>query len=431
MAGLNETDGDIKVPQHSAPTRKDGILRPEHYNATSTHMPLNFDPFPDLDKAAMSLASTRAPEFTPAVREKGEALPKYLMRMAKTYMGFYKTGLKNLWANRKEMKEVQGWIFPFTFPGVARFGGNMYKNKQGNMIPIPHIHRREFQLYHRTKADMRKMLPFGLVLAICWEFTPIALLVLGRRVVPKVCLLPFQQREEMDDAVKRFKNWKKEMSRLTATSLVEKPRHTFDFAPKNDLLEHVYLRDWLMGYLVGQTNIKRWRFPLSRGLYWHLILKPRLSAFWENTFCDTILIQRQGGFATLSPQDIYEYARNYGLLTLLVIMEREIGRKNYDFVNESLKKRLLPVLEEEARIILDDDFTKLSPHLHWARAYRDTARWAMGPDAVEAAKLVKAFERMDAAEAEATRADFSSKRKPTAPTVGSIEDDSKPPSPMS
>lgn len=402
VSDLNEKDIDIKRTPNSRPELKDGMLQAKHYAAKASFMPINLEPLPKLDidipEASKSLASTRPPEFVPAERKPDESQFSYLIRIGRTYWTFYKTGLKNLLANRREVKEMQGWIAPFTLPGVARFGGSPYDTKQGTTVPIPHIYRREFQLYHRTRADMRKLIPFSLLLLVCGEFTPIALLVLGRRAVPKVCYLPNQQREEMDDIVSRFKTWKREMDKLTAPTRLEKPRHMFDFTPRTGRLEHPWRRDLLFGHLVGETNFYRLPFPITRGFYWHFIMLHRMQRYWDAVFCDTILIRREGGFAAMSPLDVYEYARNYGLLTLLVIMEREIGKKNYDFINEDLKKTLVPILEKEADIMLNDDFTRLTPNLHWARAYRDSARWAAdSPDVAYASALQARFDASDKA----------------------------------
>jgi hypothetical protein len=394
VADLNEKDINVKRAPHTKPGLKDGILKQRHYAEKETFMPINLEPLPKMDETlpedSTTLALTRPPHFEPAKRESSDSTFSYLIRIGRTYWTFYKTGLKNLMANRREVNELKAWINPFSLPGAARYGGTPYQTKQGNTVPIPHISRRDFQLYHRTRADMKKLIPFSLLLLVCGEFTPIALLVLGRRAVPRVCYLPGQQREEMDDMVSRFKLWKKEMAKLTAVSRVENPRHMFDFTPKTARLEHPWRRDLLFGYLAGQTNFSRLPFPIMGALYWHFVLQHRLKDYWDKIFCDTILIHREGGFSEMSPLDVYEYASNFGSLTLLTIMERELGKKNYDFINEDLKRRLVPVLEKEAQIMLNEDFTKLSPNLHWVRSYRDSARWVIDSADVEAAAQLQA-----------------------------------------
>jgi hypothetical protein len=389
---LNSKTPRTYKKQHSAPNRKDGILTVHHYSPDARHMPINLEPLPELKDheslSRRSLATLRPPKFTYITRESSESLVNYLIRMGKSYYSFYKSGLKQLWANRREMQLVKQWIYPFSLDGVARFGGLPYTTKKQNEIPIPHIYRKDFQLVHRTRADLRKLVPFGLMLAVCGEFTPIALIVLGRKMVPRVCYLPAQQKEEMDDIVSRWRTWRRYMDRLTKPTRLSAPRHALDYTPANDQVEHPYKRDLLFGYLVAQTNIRDMPFPIFRGFYWHFIMQNRLREYWNRIFCDTILIMRDGGFERLSPLDIYEYACNYGLFSLFAIMDREISKKNYDFINENLKRELLPVLKAEARIMLNEDFTKLNPHLHWVRAYRDSARWVGTPDVENAVKLL-------------------------------------------
>ncbi len=74
-------------------------------------------------------------------------------------------------------------------------------------------------------------------------------------------------------------------------------------------------------------------------------------------------------------------------------MQYEIKhRKTYDFINESLKDRLVPILDAEAEVMFDEDFTRLHPSMHWARAYRDSTRWGTHtPDIQGALKLMKEF----------------------------------------
>jgi hypothetical protein len=375
-----------------------------HYSPDARHMPINLAPLPEVEEheklSRRSLASLRPPEFTYITREPSESLITYLMRMGKSYYAFYKSGLKQLWVNRKEMHTIRQWIFPFSLDGVARFGGLPHITKKQTEVPIPHIYRRDFQLVHRTRADLRKLIPFGLMLLVCGEFTPIALIVLGRKMVPRVCYLPAQQKEEMDDIVSRWRTWRRYMDDLTRPTRLAEPRHVLDYTPAGGEIEHPYKRDLLFGYLAGQTNLRDMPFPIFRGFYWHFIMQGRLREYWNQIFCDTILIMRDGGFESMSPLDIYEYARNYGLLSLFAIMDREIANKNYDFINEDLKKELLPILKAEAQIMLNEDFTKLNPHLHWVRAYRDPSRWVGTPDIEYAVKLLAKQEQLKQMELE-------------------------------
>lgn len=55
--------------------------------------------------------------------------------------------------------------------------------------------RADFQLVRRSAYDTRRMLPFGLVLLICGEFTPLVVAMIGNAVTPVTCRLPNQNRK--------------------------------------------------------------------------------------------------------------------------------------------------------------------------------------------------------------------------------------------
>ena len=388
------------IPQENYttnPRTKDGFLGPNFYSAESSFPPISIEPLPKVDldttpEDRRDLDSTRPAPLDEVTRSKDEKAFSYYLRLGKSFLKFYKTGMKNIKRNWTEYREIKGWLQPFTIGGSARYGGTPHQNQDKEMIPIPHISRREYILSFRTKHDVFKLLPFGLVLLICGEFTPLVVLLLGNRVTPYTCRIPSQQRKNLDKALQRFRTYQREMRRLTEKS-VPSPRHTFDFQPPSRRVEHPWRRDALFAHLVDQTSFSTLPFPLTANLFWHSTLQPRLSAYWDRIFCDTLLIKRSGGFTSLSPQDIFEYALNYGSLSLFIIMQYEIShRKNYDFVNESLKKRLVPILEAEADVMLDEDFTRLHPSMHWARAYRDSTRWGTHtPDIQGALRLMREF----------------------------------------
>jgi hypothetical protein len=55
-----------------------------------------------------------------------------------------------------------------------------------------HISRADFQLVRRAAYDVRRMIPFTLLLIICGEFTPLVVLALGDAVTPFTCRVPKQ-----------------------------------------------------------------------------------------------------------------------------------------------------------------------------------------------------------------------------------------------
>jgi hypothetical protein len=379
------------------PSSKDGLLSRSYYSKEAAFSPIPLDLVPehtndDFDDSYRTLDSTRPAILEIVTQLPDEPLYKYLYRLGKSYLSFYKTGLKNIRRNWRERSELRNWCHPFTMQGIARYGGTPHYTRNKEMIPIPHISRRDYIFNQRTLHDLWKLLPFGLLFLCCGEFTPIAILILGNRITPYTCRIPAQQRKSLDDALDRFRLYIREMRRLTTHSVPD-PKHTFDFQPPSLKREHTWKRDALFAHLVAKTNFSTLPFPIMGSLYFRLLLFRRLTGYWDSIFCDNILIRRGGGFAALSPLDLFDYALNYGSFSLLVIMQHEIKHKrNYNFINEDLKARLVPILEAEADAILTDDFTRLDPRVHWMRAYRDSMRWGRHtPDIHAALKLMNEF----------------------------------------
>ncbi|RMZ89739.1 hypothetical protein DV736_g3033, partial [Chaetothyriales sp. CBS 134916] len=405
VAALNQRGRDpMVIPHNPKPTSRGGLITPQCYAPRPEYLPILLDPLPeDVEDECRSktLDSTRPAPLDIPPKQAGQSRLWYYVAIGRAYLSFYKTGLRNIRSNWREYNELRAWIQPFTIVAAARYSGQQWATKKpitdpvtgqksaSNHMPVPHIYRREFQLYYRTISDLRKLVPFSVVLLVCGEFTPLAIVLFGNAIVPLPCRIPAQQRQAMDTSVQRFRQWKQHMRKLTSLSVPD-PLHAFDF--NTPRLEHPWRRDMLFAHLVGQSRFARPLLPLMGSFYFHVLLYQRLTRYWERIFCDTILIRREGGFAALSPVDVFEYALNYGSLALLVIMEHEIRvKKNYDFVNEALKEKLVPVLEREADIMFQDDFTRLMPHLHWMRAYRNTAMWRDTPDVLAAVDLLKDY----------------------------------------
>jgi hypothetical protein len=402
----NSKKDPLGVVYDPKPTSRGGLIQPACYSPYQEFIKIDLSPLPhddDMAERIGSVDSTRPAPLNAPTRQPGQSLVKHLWGLGRAYYQFYKIGVRNIWLNRRTYRELKDWIRPFTIVASARYGGEEWKIRRisvaattTELVPIPHLYRREFITWFRYQHDRIRALPFGLLLLVFGEFTPLVVFAIGNSIVPYTCRIPFQQRQLIQSQLKRFKTWKTQMRKLTLVSCPN-PKHPFDYSTSR--LEHHFRRDLLIAYLVGQSPFARPLLPLASSFYFHVWLEKRLSSYWENIFCDNILIRREGGFAALTPQDVYEYALNYGSLTLLTYMEREVtDKKNYDFVNEDLKNMLVPILEAEAEIMFNDDFTRLRPELHWLRAYRDTARWADSPDVVAAVELKEKYDEERRAE---------------------------------
>ncbi|KIW11313.1 hypothetical protein PV08_10613 [Exophiala spinifera] len=79
---------------------------------------------------------------------------------------------------------------------------------------------------------------------------------------------------------------------------------------------------------------------------------------------DTILILREGGFKRLSAEDIADYCLRSGSPNFLEYI-REAVEMDANPVTESMRKFMVPVLEEHARALLDCDWQRIPYNLRW------------------------------------------------------------------
>jgi len=312
------------------------------------------------------LAST-----TPAKLETPEALKKedydgsipigdrakYLFRLGKSYLAFYKTGLKNIWNNYKQLRVIKQRIGSRQLEDAVKYGGQTAENG----TPAPIISRNEYQLYLRTRHDLWKLVPFSLVFAICGEFTPLVILAVGSAAVPYTCRIPKQEQKDFLRPVRVDEIYKAEQEKLNA------PREPTSQPQASDL-------EWKQAFLEAhRLHVNPFARPLpGLGKAWHsLYVRSRLQQHCEEVLCDTILIRREGGFEKLSPREVFQWSFKYGLRLLkehLDDLQREGAPVDPD--SPQLKKMLLPVIEAEADWMLDVDWQRIKPADHWRAVFR-------------------------------------------------------------
>ena len=274
-------------------------------------------PFPDQDLSTTRPAPLTTPE-PPQRHEYDGPIPisvrlSYLYRLGKSYVSFYKTGLKNIWLNYKEYRNIQQRLGSLPLNEVAKYSG-----RDG----YPTISRREYQLCLRTRHDVKKLIPFGLILLICGEFTPLVVVALGSAVVPSTCRIPRQVVKDQTNLLKRVY----EVNRNAKSN--------------GSSLESLASLEARLGYIWGLMPSPR-PLPLI-----HSLLRPRVKRRAEELLCDTILLRREGGVAQLEPRELLYFAQQASLTSLLVAMGRP-GRPGMLHVGaEKLKKLVVPVFEE-------------------------------------------------------------------------------------
>ena len=185
----------------------------------------------DLNSSVNPVATTRPPPLELPEKPANPGVG-YYFSLGKAYLSFYKTGLKNAWANYKMLRmsrAVHGELLSrlppaslgavpsmpeiskvaaaeaataFVLEHTARSGREWVdKALEVHKLAVGSLTRAEFQLVKRAERDTRKVLPFLIVLFVCGEFTPLVVLS-GLISVPGTCVLP-SQREK--DRMKRVK----------------------------------------------------------------------------------------------------------------------------------------------------------------------------------------------------------------------------------
>jgi hypothetical protein len=198
----------------------------------------------------------------------------YLYKLGKAYVGFYKSGLKNIWSNYKEYRKLQTTLGGTNIHDLVKY------------TSAPSISRRDYQLYLRTRHDLKKLLPFAVVLLICGEFTPLVILALGTSIVPYVCRIPKQVNKDL----------KKTLSRI---ELAERRRPNSEPTPA---LAYIHGLD-PFGLSFRNT-------PLLGPLLRQFWINPNLKRHMNQLICDAKLITLEGGASHLAPAELFQLGVN-------------------------------------------------------------------------------------------------------------------------
>lgn len=269
---------------------------------------------------------------------------KYLFGLGKAYGRFYWAGVKQLYANVKIMFQINSKLNG-TFPDAA-----------ARYPEVPEkISYNDYEMMMRTKRDMRKSLPFLLILAICGEFTPLVILALGSRVVPGTCVIPKQTLHDQEKIVARDDDYMKEMARILRQS-------NGDFSNiRSDRGKLIQVQN-LMAYRAGLTLFKT-PPPIIGRLYFNIRTQRLLAIQAEQLLSVATLVQREGGWSKKSPIDMWEWGTKYGLYQLTQYA-RQAMAKNQDPVSEKMKQAMLPHFEAEMKSIFHEDWTYIPKRSH-------------------------------------------------------------------
>lgn len=285
---------------------------------------------------------------------------KYLFHLGKAYGKFYWAGIKNVWANYKVRQQIVKRLNGTPVDMAARLAGAPQR-----------ISYNEYELLLRSKRDLKKLIPFGLVFAICGEFTPLIIVALGSRVVPGTCVIPKQITQDHKKILDRESLYMKHMADTWRTRLdtVERPGDR-DQDMRPFLLPDAY-RLGLIPFM-SPTSLP----ALASDLYWRLRLWNRFQKHSNEILSTAVLIQREGGWAKRSPQDMWEWGNKYGMYTLRQFATQAIKRGE-DPVSEKMKTSLLPIFNEETNAIVHDakQRARTQPFSFWTMEHHDPLLW--------------------------------------------------------
>ena len=167
-----------RPPSSAQPTSSTVV--PSTSSIASHPLPDDVNPPPSTRPADLTLPSPLDPSAPAADKA------KRLIALGRAYLSFYKTGLKNVYHNyRASIPIRQSLNLPAYLPSSPSALSSPH-NKS------PAISRANFQLVHRAAYDVRRMIPFSIMLIVCGEMTPLVVLALGNAVTPFTCRIPTQ-----------------------------------------------------------------------------------------------------------------------------------------------------------------------------------------------------------------------------------------------
>ncbi|KAJ5233746.1 uncharacterized protein N7469_005512 [Penicillium citrinum] len=127
---------------------------------------------------------------------------KRLVATGRAYVTFYKTGLKNVFRNYRASLPLRKSLGLPTYLPVSPPRANGAAGAGAGTGDLG-LGRGQYQLVRRSARDVRRMIPFTLILLICGEFTPLIIPIFGSAITPATCRVPGQINKERETASKR------------------------------------------------------------------------------------------------------------------------------------------------------------------------------------------------------------------------------------
>ncbi|KAI5300793.1 hypothetical protein KEM56_002183 [Ascosphaera pollenicola] len=242
--------------------------------------------------------------------------------MGKAYVGFYKTGMKNIYHNYKAAQKVRKeiglktWAFASPpVPDTGIFKGASSSSSE-NAAGVARLSRADFQLLYRSAYDVRRVIPFSLMLLLCGELTPFVVMALGSLVVPKTCLIPRQ----IDSDEIAFARRKRKL-----VSLRSQWGDLKSFPQSIDLkqLDARSSRDAALGLNLASRTPPAALLPLLA----EAIYRPRVRKHLAYLAWDDKLIKKFGGVSALNSEEVKRAVLERGGVHCVVLGNEKEDRK--------------------------------------------------------------------------------------------------------
>lgn len=225
---------------------------------------------------------------------------KRVTATGKGYVNLYKTGIKNVWKNQKECRELKkSWNFRSIHELSQYVVDNAFAQDSSKLIdgeardalePAPnHITRAQYMLLLRTKRDVLKLPFFAVIFAVFFETTPL-LVLLFPRLTPVTCYTPSaikKQADNQENLIQKFAFIEDSESSALSGSKQMAARSVFELS-RNEL------------NALAKFTGKLW---LPSLLYTRKHLQKVINNYLLEIRCDNILLGRFGGVQQL---DDYE-----------------------------------------------------------------------------------------------------------------------------
>ena len=219
----------------------------------------------------------------------------------------------------------------------------------------PEFSRSHFQLVRRAAYDVRRIVPFSLMLVICGEFTPLIVLAVGSAIVPFTCRVPKQfAKDRAQRASRKRAALVDHFVRTTGSMSVPGSSSSGggsgtagkDYGPELDLLATRFAnREWIETAsseeilracaVMGLARTHRRSSALAS-----LVYKPRLQRFAEYLALDDGLIRRGGEVGAMEAVEVRMAVEERGGVELVMEMEDwEAEREQRRWLEAWLERR--------------------------------------------------------------------------------------------